>query len=240
MKASRTSERLFRKSAGGQPPNDAPYLSRQAAVATVGIHTGGHSEQRKRIRNTTMPKPYGAGPPPQVAILQKQNEILELRVAHLEARMEALEGEMSEEKGPATVGLSDLFGGKAPSTPAPEGRTPPTVAPPRYDIVPPWETRPIVEIRQMSPRQRQAFALVMEGWTNADIAERMGVTEGSVKSFVRNVYERLGVHTRASLVNKYLEPWTHTLSPTMRQAIVDGASAPQLADIADEEARQPF
>jgi two-component system nitrate/nitrite response regulator NarP len=51
----------------------------------------------------------------------------------------------------------------------------------------------------LSPRERELVALVRQGLRNRDIAERLGVTEGTVKVYLHSVFEKTGVANRTEL-----------------------------------------
>lgn len=51
----------------------------------------------------------------------------------------------------------------------------------------------------LSPRERQLINLVRKGLRNREIAERLGVTEGTIKVYLHAVFEKLGVSTRTEL-----------------------------------------
>jgi DNA-binding CsgD family transcriptional regulator len=44
----------------------------------------------------------------------------------------------------------------------------------------------------------RSLELVAEGRTNAEIAERLWVSRGTVRKHLDNVYAKLGVHTRTA------------------------------------------
>jgi DNA-binding NarL/FixJ family response regulator len=52
----------------------------------------------------------------------------------------------------------------------------------------------------LTPRERQIMELVAEGMANRDIAERLFLTETTVKSYLRTLYRRLSVSDRAQAV----------------------------------------
>lgn len=54
----------------------------------------------------------------------------------------------------------------------------------------------------LTPRQRELLALVADGRTNGQIARRLGITEGTVRSHMDNVFQRLQVTSRAAAVVK--------------------------------------
>lgn len=55
-------------------------------------------------------------------------------------------------------------------------------------------------IGALSRREREVLALVAEGLNNRAIAERLFISENTVKNHVRNIHEKLGVHTRMEAV----------------------------------------
>ncbi|MEO7456393.1 MAG: response regulator transcription factor [Gemmatimonadaceae bacterium] len=52
---------------------------------------------------------------------------------------------------------------------------------------------------RLTPREGEVIALITEGLSNKEIAERLGVASHTVKSHVRNVMEKLALHTRLQL-----------------------------------------
>jgi DNA-binding NarL/FixJ family response regulator len=51
----------------------------------------------------------------------------------------------------------------------------------------------------VTERQQQIIALVTEGLTNREIAERMGITENIVKNELRDIYDATGHSNRVEL-----------------------------------------
>jgi DNA-binding NarL/FixJ family response regulator len=49
----------------------------------------------------------------------------------------------------------------------------------------------------LSPREREVLALVTEGLANAEIGERLSISEKTVRNHISNVFDKLGVWTRA-------------------------------------------
>lgn len=54
----------------------------------------------------------------------------------------------------------------------------------------------------LTPRQRELLHLVAAGHTNAQIARRLGVSEGTVRTHLENIYERLQVSSRTAAVTR--------------------------------------
>jgi pimeloyl-ACP methyl ester carboxylesterase/DNA-binding CsgD family transcriptional regulator len=49
----------------------------------------------------------------------------------------------------------------------------------------------------LSPREREVLTLITEGFGNAEIAERLSISEKTVRNHVSNLFDKLGVWTRA-------------------------------------------
>src|SRR6185295_4337452 len=58
--------------------------------------------------------------------------------------------------------------------------------------------------RLLSARQLEILALVAQGFSNAEIASRLYLTESTVKWHVRKILRALGVANRAQAVARYL------------------------------------
>ena len=52
----------------------------------------------------------------------------------------------------------------------------------------------------LSHREREVLGLVAEGMNNRSIAEKLYISENTVKNHVRNIHEKLGVHSRMEAV----------------------------------------
>jgi pimeloyl-ACP methyl ester carboxylesterase/DNA-binding CsgD family transcriptional regulator len=52
----------------------------------------------------------------------------------------------------------------------------------------------------LSAREREVLTLVTEGLANADIAERLSLSEKTVRNHISNVFDKLGVWTRAQAI----------------------------------------
>ena len=55
------------------------------------------------------------------------------------------------------------------------------------------------EAPSLSPRERELISLVRKGLRNREIAEQLGVTEGTIKVYLHSVFEKLGVSSRTEL-----------------------------------------
>ncbi len=55
-------------------------------------------------------------------------------------------------------------------------------------------------VPRLTPRQTELLRLVADGHTNAQMARRLGLSEGTVRTHLENIYERLGVSSRTAAV----------------------------------------
>jgi len=52
----------------------------------------------------------------------------------------------------------------------------------------------------LSARERQVLALMADGLSNADIAERLSISEKTVRNHASNLFDKLGVWSRAQAI----------------------------------------
>ena len=52
----------------------------------------------------------------------------------------------------------------------------------------------------LTPRQREIAELIAQGHTNKMIAQRLGISEGTVEKHLVTAFEKIGVRSRAQLV----------------------------------------
>jgi len=52
----------------------------------------------------------------------------------------------------------------------------------------------------LSPREREVLTLIAEGLSNARIADRLSISEKTVRNHVSNLFDKLGVWTRAQAI----------------------------------------
>jgi DNA-binding NarL/FixJ family response regulator len=57
----------------------------------------------------------------------------------------------------------------------------------------------VVEAVRMTRREREVIDLIGEGLSNKEIAQRLNIATHTVKSHVRNVMEKLALHTRLQI-----------------------------------------
>jgi len=61
--------------------------------------------------------------------------------------------------------------------------------------------------RQFTERERQVLSFVFDGLATKEIAARLGISEGSVKSALQQLFSKTGVRTRSQLVRVVLEQY---------------------------------
>jgi len=63
------------------------------------------------------------------------------------------------------------------------------------------ESRTDGELAALSPRELEVVALLAEGLADKQIAIQLGLSESTVKGYLRNLYEKLGASDRAQAVS---------------------------------------
>ena len=58
----------------------------------------------------------------------------------------------------------------------------------------------LVDRAPLSGRERQVLTLMAEGLGNAEIAERLQISEKTVRNHASNVFDKLGVWSRAEAI----------------------------------------
>lgn len=64
----------------------------------------------------------------------------------------------------------------------------------------------LAEERGLTPREREVFGQLAEGRSRPWIARRLGITESTVSTHARSVYEKLGVTDRQQLIDLVAQP----------------------------------
>jgi DNA-binding NarL/FixJ family response regulator len=57
---------------------------------------------------------------------------------------------------------------------------------------------------QLTARERELLAALANGWTNLQIATRIGISSNTVKYHLKNLYDKLGVNNRAMAVAMFM------------------------------------
>jgi DNA-binding NarL/FixJ family response regulator len=72
----------------------------------------------------------------------------------------------------------------------------------------------------LSPREMDVLRLLAEGYVNKEIADRLALSAPTVATYIRRIYEKLHVHSRAGAIGKF----TTLVSQTARQTTPEGGS----------------
>jgi len=67
-----------------------------------------------------------------------------------------------------------------------------------------FKTSAIVESVRLTTREKQVIALIANGSSNKDIAQKLQVSAYTVKSHVHNILEKLALHTRVQIASQVL------------------------------------
>jgi DNA-binding NarL/FixJ family response regulator len=62
------------------------------------------------------------------------------------------------------------------------------------------ETRKADHGESLTRREKEVLALMVKGHTNTQIAEQLSIAVGTVKNHLKNIYAKLGVHTRVEVL----------------------------------------
>lgn len=56
------------------------------------------------------------------------------------------------------------------------------------------------DVPRLSPREHQVLQLLADGLENKQIATELGISQATVKTYVKGIFERVGAHSRAEAV----------------------------------------
>lgn len=63
---------------------------------------------------------------------------------------------------------------------------------------------PPVELQKLTPREKEVLQQLAKGFRYKEIVDNLGISQGTLHSYIRNVYEKLHVHSRTEAVVKCL------------------------------------
>jgi len=63
---------------------------------------------------------------------------------------------------------------------------------------------PAGEAGELSPREREVLSRLAQGYLIKEIADSLGISFVTTRTYIRRIYEKLHVHSRAQAVAKYL------------------------------------
>jgi two-component system nitrate/nitrite response regulator NarP len=59
-------------------------------------------------------------------------------------------------------------------------------------------------LESLTGRERELLSALAQGWTNLQIAARIGISGNTVKYHLKNLYDKLGVNNRAMAVALFM------------------------------------
>ena len=60
-------------------------------------------------------------------------------------------------------------------------------------------------LRSLSQREAEVLALIARGLSTKEVGDRLSLTVETIRTYVKNIYEKMHVHSRAEAVAKYFE-----------------------------------
>lgn len=63
---------------------------------------------------------------------------------------------------------------------------------------------PDSELKRLTPREKQVLDQLAKGFRYKEIVDNLGISPGTLHSYIRNIYEKLHVHSRTEAVVKFL------------------------------------
>jgi DNA-binding NarL/FixJ family response regulator len=72
----------------------------------------------------------------------------------------------------------------------------------RSTRLPPSQT----ELESLSPRELDVLRLLAEGYVNKEIADRLSLSTPTVATYIRRIYDKLHVHSRAAAIGRFSPP----------------------------------
>lgn len=61
------------------------------------------------------------------------------------------------------------------------------------------------ELRRLSQREAEVLALIARGLSTKEVGDRLSLTVETIRTYIKNIYEKMHVHSRAEAVAKYFE-----------------------------------
>lgn len=58
----------------------------------------------------------------------------------------------------------------------------------------------------LSPREKEVYHLAITDMSNPEMADKLCIADGTLKFHLYNIYDKLGVKTRAGLMYKHYDP----------------------------------
>ena len=65
-------------------------------------------------------------------------------------------------------------------------------------------SEPSCEMPKLTPRETDVLNQLAQGFRYKEIVDNLGISSGTLHSYIRNIYEKLHVHSRTEAVVKFL------------------------------------
>lgn len=65
--------------------------------------------------------------------------------------------------------------------------------------------KPLVDVEALTARENEVLQLIVDGKTNRQIAQSLFISENTVAFHIKQIYEKLHVHTRAQVVARAMK-----------------------------------
>jgi DNA-binding NarL/FixJ family response regulator len=59
-------------------------------------------------------------------------------------------------------------------------------------------------LQKLTPRETEVLTQLAKGFRYKEIVDNLGISPGTLHSYIRNIYEKLHVHSRTEAVVKFL------------------------------------
>ena len=112
--------------------------------------------------------------------------------------------------------LRDVLAGGSPMTSSVARKVVHSFQPTRHGVA---------EIEQLSERERQVLQLLAQGRIYKEIAEQLGVSENTIRSYIRRIYEKLHVRSRMEAVAKLPRITDRTIATLLSFVLLAGVAA---------------
>jgi len=89
----------------------------------------------------------------------------------------------------------------------------------------------------LTPRERDVVRLVVDGFGNREVAQQLGLSSHTVRNYLFNIFDKLGVSSRAELMLYVLSDSEKAMRPSPRERPVQKRSLTTHTQPEDREAR---
>ena len=81
---------------------------------------------------------------------------------------------------------------------------------------------------RMSPREIEVAQLVCRGFTNADVADELEISTGTVKTHLRSIFSKVRAHSRITLLLRFVATVDFMTSTASSSFSKEGPASPKL------------